>query len=45
MLPANQRQIIEKVKFTHSPLEKYLEKQTVNHVDVLKYLNLSNKTN
>ena len=44
-LPINNRQIIVKVKFTHSPLEKYLEKQTVNQVDALKYLNLSNKRN
>ena len=28
ILPYNQKQIIEQAKFTHSPLEKALEKQT-----------------
>ena len=28
MLPSNQQQIIEQVKFTYSPLGKDLEKQT-----------------
>ena len=28
MLPSNQQQIVEKAKFTYSPLEKAFEKQT-----------------
>ena len=28
MLPSNQKQIIEQAKFTNSPLDKTLEKQT-----------------
>ena len=43
MLSSNQSQIIEEAKFTYSPLNKALEKQTEKQVDALKLLNLSNK--
>ena len=43
ILPFNQSQIIEKAKFTYSPLEKAFEKQTIKETDVLKSLNLTNK--
>ena len=37
MLPSNQKQIIEQAKFTNSPLEKALEKQTFsNKTDELR---------
>ena len=42
-LPSNQRQIIEQVKFTYSPLGKAFEKQTEKQVGPLKSLNPSNK--
>ena len=35
--------MIEQAKFTYSALGKSLKKQTKKQVDVLKYLNLSNK--
>ena len=44
ILPSNQRQIIEQVKFKFFYLGKALEIQTENQVDALKSLNLSNKT-
>ena len=43
ILPSSQSQIIEKAKFTYSPLGKVLVKQTEKQVDALKSLNLSNK--
>ena len=36
--------MIEKAKFTYSPLGKALEKQTKKQVDGLKSLKISNKT-
>ena len=44
ILPSNRRQIIEKVKFTYSPLANVLEKQTKKQVDAIKSLHFSNKT-
>ena len=44
ILPSNRRQIIEKVKFTYSPLANVLEKQTEKQVDAIKSLHFSNKT-
>ena len=43
ILPSNQSQIIEKAKFTYSPLWKALEKQTEKQVHALKSLNFSYK--
>ena len=45
MLPSNQKQIIEKAKFTYSPLGKAFEKQTEKQVNALKSLNISDKKN
>ena len=42
-LPSNQRQIIEKAKFTYSPIGKAFEKQTEKLFGALKSLNCSNK--
>ena len=43
ILPSNQTQIIEQVKFVCSPLRKSFEKQTEKQVGALKSLDLSNK--
>ena len=43
MLPSNQRQIIEQVKFAYSPLGKALKKQTEKQVGAIKSLDLSSK--
>ena len=45
ILPSNQNQITEQAKFTYSPLEKALEKQTEKQIDALKTLNLPDKAN
>ena len=42
MLPSNQRQIVEQVKFEYSPLGKALDKQTEKQVGAIKSLDLPN---
>ena len=42
-MPSNQRQIIEQVRFTYSPLGKTFEKQKEKQVDALKSMDLCNK--
>ena len=39
ILPSNQRQIIEQVKFAYDPFGKALKNQTEKHVGALKSLN------
>ena len=43
ILPSNQRQIIEQVKFAYHPFVKALKNQTEKHVGALKSLNPYNK--
>ena len=43
ILPSNQRQIIEQVKFAYDPFGKALKNQTEKHVGALKSLNPYNK--
>ena len=45
ILPSNQKQIIEQVKFTYSPLVKAFKEQTKEQVKAIKDLNISDKTN
>ena len=43
ILPSNQQQIIDQVKFTYSPLGKAFQKQAKEHIKAIKYLNISDK--
>ena len=43
ILPSNRRQVIEKAKFTYSPLGKCLEKQTEKQIDAIKSLDFYSK--
>ena len=42
-MPTNQIKMTEHTKFTYSPLEKALEKQTRKQIDTFKSFNRSNK--
>ena len=45
ILPSNQKQIIEQIKCTYSPLGRAFKEQTKDQVKAIKNLNICSKTN